>query len=215
MANGKTAEFWKKLEPGCHFVLSDIVSIKDSVNSKSETPGSMTYKAKSLLSVRERRGLAEWILFDLESSVRELMLVVKMVDSEVDLKLLSPQLFSSGSRAETIAEYQPLFEDVPGGTDPMKVRFAREIQHDVSGSEPVVYSQKFGELSGEGKLLPERSGLGKLLVTLVEYGATNDSAESEMLIVESGEVNSDGSEIKLLIGAPISDRDCVVLEEVS
>lgn len=187
-----SASFWRGLKPGDQVVLKDTQSIEDGMAQGRGTDG-LHHQITKVTNIKELNGLCEWILLSLDSE-DELMVMVKIVDEQIDLRIYAPAGdLEIGDRVDMLDDDQLwLFEPPEDEEDfePTELKFAAELTQyfDVDGKEvEAVFGRKRqGELYGGVTVTPKESGVENQIATVVEYSSGAEVPNQEALILETG-----------------------------
>ena len=95
-------EFWENIKPGSTALLSDEESLTDNIkNGKGPTP--QEYAIKSIQTLTEIRDIGKWIAFHLDGAQGRLLLIAKIVDADMALRVYYPAPeFPAGTRTSLI-----------------------------------------------------------------------------------------------------------------
>ncbi len=207
--------FWKNVKPGDIVLLSDQQALQDSVEA-GLGPKPLEYAVSNLTNVRDFNDFGNWLLIFLEPSQvkQELVLLCKMVDENLDLRLYYQTEFQPGSRNDIIkrGDYF-LFQQPadPASFQPQELKFTAEL---ING--PNQWNMKgFGEIHGIATFRPLKSGLGEVIATVAEFELVKgESADTEVLILELG--NETESLVTLYAGCSVnpSEIDVFPVKEV-
>ena len=211
--------FWRSLKSESIVTLTDEQAIHDSMEAGDGVAG-IDYVVGQTLHVREMNDLAEWLLLDLQGNDQDLVLMVKIVDREMAVRIYyEPAEFEPADRAQLLnREEYWLFQgpDEPDDSAPSDLAFTFDIIHSVEiGGEDreLTFRQKAqGEMHGECTPKPPMSGVDTMFATIVEYSTTDDVENPEMLIFEVGDPdNKDGGIVRLMLGADVNLSEVDVL----
>lgn len=217
-----TAQYWEQVRPNDTLTLKDEQTLLMLMEDKKigYTMGT-DVSVKVVRRVSEQRNLMKWHLYELEPVPIEgeesiWYLLVKVVDDAFDVRVMfeSPS-FETGDRDYLIREgltfiFSP--PDDPDYFDPSELEFAHEIDYSLDDGQQIIYKQKpqgilFGEMTEE----PRPSGVRQpQFVSIMEYGATSDCPNPELMIVEVGDP-SISSYVVLLQGINVNIHDVDIL----
>ncbi len=184
--NIKSIDFWSSIEIGSELKFSDELSLTKSV-ARGNGATDMIYAIKSMTCMRESSGLAEYNFMELIGDADEMVLMIKIVDDLFDLRFLTLSerpdgtLFSPGNRKEQVEvfENQFLFEE-PKDVDNIVYKNLKYANSITIGN--VLYSEKYPELHGKVKYIPEKSGLVGISGIVKEYGGVFIEETDETLV---------------------------------
>lgn len=200
MNNKTSPEHWRNINPGDSVVLTDEQAIQESLRRDQGADG-LTYLVQSVIKISELNGLCEWRLLKLDDEEQDVRLLIKIVDDEVDLRVVfGADGFESGNRQDMIdAEELWLFNEPedPDNFDLIELQFANEVLWNVpvggptgDGMVEATYRKKVRDFYGRVFTDPPESGVGDQIATIVEYVTDADCDNPELLILETGEVGS-------------------------
>jgi len=204
-------DFWKGVTPGSTVLLSDEESIQDNIkNGNGATPQS--YVVKSVQTIKEARGLGQWLAFSLDGTQGELLLVAKITDSDLSLRVYYPSPdIAAGSRKKYIADGNDWLFQAPEDPDnykPENLLLTAEIVQTTDG-ETITYVKKDDTYQAEVTESPAKSGSEQVKRALVtEYGATTQTQNPELMVLEVGSKNDESkSFITIYIGVNIRSSE--------
>jgi len=172
----------------------------------------MNYRIKETTEVCEDRKLCAWLLLKLEDDDDQLFLIVKKVDSDIDVRLyyVEPGI-EPGSREDMLQDgFEFLFEPFEAAPEKLDdLEFAREIfvnnENEEGEVEEVAFRAKrhgvlFGSISQGGTNAKE-----KYKTCIAEYQSLHDTENPEMMIYEFWTPNNEGCEtLYFLRGSDLS-----------
>ena len=208
------SQIWKQVKPGSLISLSDAKTIIDRVKAgKGPTPES--YSIGSILSVKEKDGLAEWRLMELGG----LWLMAKIVDSNVDLVVLRDAPDWTPSTREELVNKELLFMfNAPANPDKFEydeltyVDAIPVTNAEINGNqETMFYLKPQREQHGRAEWQPPQSGVSDVIATIAEFSteANKGFTDTQLVIVELGAKPSNGL-VRFLVGRTISLNDASV-----
>lgn len=220
MPDKTSPEYWEQLKPGSIVTLSDEQAIKESMEA-GNGPRGIDYTTKSVITVKEMDGLAQWLLFELEGTDQDLWLMAKIVDQDIALRVYyEPEEFEVGDRGDALdrGDYW-LFQEPedPDNFEPTDLSYTTEIQQSMetqAGERDVIFRRKSqGEMHGTCSCEPKMAGIDEMFATVVEYSGPEDYENPEVLLLETGKQdNPNGGCIRLMLGADITPADVDILE---
>lgn len=213
--------FWTQVGPGSIITLKDEQALEDS-QRKGRGLSPMDYQVKEARTIDVSNGLGALRMFHLDDTEQSIWFVAKIVDQDIDLRVYfePPESeFAPGNRRDMLDRGDLwLFQEPanPNNYRPKDLRFTLEIVQSVQqdgGTKQVTYEAKGDELYGEMTVEPKQSGMSdQVMVTVVEYRATEPTENPEALIIETGGENTDdGGLISLMLGSPIRFSEVDVL----
>jgi hypothetical protein len=209
------SQIWKQVKPGSIVSLSDAQTIVGRVKAgKGPTPA--TYQVKSVLTIRQKDGLAEWRLAELEAG---LWLMAKIVDAAVDLVVLRDAPDWVPSTRKELVERELLFMfNAPANPDNFEYDELTYVDSipvtnaEINGNqETVFYLKPQREQHGTAEWQPPQSGIGDVIATIAEFSTEVNKGfvDTQLVIVELGAKPSDGL-VRFLVGRSISLNDANV-----
>jgi hypothetical protein len=224
----RSPEFWRSIKPGHTVILRDPETLKAAADAGLGAKP-RDYPVKSVWTIRQADGLAEWRVINLEDpECPGLAIVVKIVEPEMDIRVMwTPAGFASGNRRELIArECQCLFEDPgdvqPGpledGFDYRGLQWAASFEQSMQDGDRdvnVKYQQPDKPYFGETTFDPAIPGIDKPVFTsVIEFIAQVKYRFPLFCIVEhGGEENPQGGNTACFTGYAIRPSDVDVLRE--
>lgn len=220
--NKQSPEFWRTLKPGSTFTLSDKNTLEEAMK-RGEGVLAQDYIVKKLFSVQHAEGLAEWILFKIESEDEDLWFMVKIVDDKLEFRVYTePEVdeFEPGNRRDLIENEQYWLFIEPEDPDHFEFEdleftdaFLWEFEDDDGNLIEANFSQKkVGIQYGSGRYIPAERGLTDMFTSIIEFKGDSDYEYTEALIMEvGGETSKDGGFINLLLGYTINATDIDIL----
>lgn len=209
--------YWRAIKPDTTLTLTDEQALRESVSGQN-------YLVKQVIKIREKSGICEWLLFEIEGldEAPDSWLMVKIVDQELDLRVyFEDEDFESGNRNDMIDQDNMFLFQKPEDPDDFtceELEYAKHIGWDFPGDEEgdpsihVDYNVKVGELQGDVSYDPCESGQSELLVTIVEFDTSDETTCPEMLVLEIGHPdNDDGGLIRMFFGNSIKPTEADVL----
>ncbi len=216
MSDKTSPEFWRSINPGDSVVLTDEQSIQESLR-RGEGADGLTYLVKSITAIPELNDLCEWRLLHLDDDEDDVRLLIKIVDQEVDLRVIFAVGFDPGNRQDMIDNEEFWLFNQPDDEENLelsKLTFADEFQWDAPVGGPIgdgmvtaTYRKKVQDFFGRGTVSPTESGVGDQIATVVEYVTEAECDNPEFLILEIGEVGA------ILIDEGYDEDDELVSEE--
>jgi len=215
----ESPEFWRELKPGSTISLTDAQALDDSMQS-GQGVSARDYVVRERRSIKQLEGPLEWQLFDVEDGEGRLWFLVKIVDTDIALRVyFEAEGFEPGTRAELIdREMSWLFQEPedPDGFRCNELAYAEEIIQDieVDGEEKEIRFRikPQGELHGACTHLPQQSWPQVMMATVVEYATQQACENPELLLLElGGEEGEDGGVITLLLGCGLRLSEVDVL----
>lgn len=210
--------YWRAIKPDTTITLTDEQALRESVSGQN-------YLVKQVIKIREKSGICEWLLFELEGQEEapDSWLMAKLVDKEVDIRVyFESDDFESGNRDDIIEQddlwlFQPP-EDPEFCLEHNELAYTKHIGWDFPGDEEgdddihVDYNVKIGELQGDISYDPPQSGQRELLATVVEFDTSDETTCPELLVLEIGHPeNEEGGLIRLFFGNSIKPTEVDVL----
>jgi hypothetical protein len=197
---------WRDIKPGDVILISDQQSLEDSVKAGLGMKP-LQYTVVEITEMNEMSNLATWIFYRLKPTAvqQELMLMCKLVDSEMDVRLYYETDFTPGSRSEIIQRGDLFLFQAPTDPDNFKaseLNYSMDLTHE--GNRWV--KKDFGEMHGEISCNPPKSGLTDMVATVVEYLLVEgQSLDTDILITEIGK----GAEglVKMFAGCTINTME--------
>lgn len=191
-----SANFWRGLKPGDQVVLTDVQSVEEGM-AKGLGTGGLHHQIKKVTTIKEMNGLCEWRLLKLDSE-DDLILMVKIVDEEIDLRVYAPVGdVDIGDRQDMIDDdCLWLFEepDDPEGFEVTELKYSAELGQfvDIDGEEKEIFyaRKRQGELYGRVEVQPAESGVENQIATVVEYSTGEDVPNTEIFLLETGTVGN-------------------------
>lgn len=220
--------YWRAIKPDTTLTLTDEQALRESVSGEN-------YLVKRITKIREKSGICEWLLFELEGQGEtfDAWLMAKLVDQEVDLRVLfEDEGFESGDRNDMIEQDNLFLFQAPEDPDNFTCEdlvYAKSIGWDFTngdggegsggdGNVHVDYNVKIGELQGDVLFCPRRVpniGQSELLATVVEFDTSDETTCPELLVLEIGNPENDGGGlIRLFFGNNIKPTEVDVLAVV-
>lgn len=207
--------YWRAIKPDSTLTLTDEQALRESVSGED-------YLVKQVTKIREKGGICEWLLFELEGQgdTPDSWLMAKLVDQEVDIRVyFESNDFESGNRNDMIEqETLFMFQKPDDDYSCEELRYAKHIGWDFPGDEDddddihVDYNVKVGELQGDVSYDPRESGQHELLATVVEFDTSDETTCPELLVLEIGHPeNDEGGLIRLFFGNGIKPTEVDVL----
>ena len=216
--------YWRAIKPDSTLTLTDEQALRESVSGEE-------YLVKQVIKIREKDGICEWILFELEGQddTPDSWLMAKLVDKEVDIRVyFESDGFDSGNRNDMVEQedlwlFQP--PDDPDDFSCEELQYAKHIGWNFPGDNEgdeihVDYNVKIGEMQGNVSYDPHQDGQQELLATVVEFDTSDDTTCPEMFILEIGRYfddpeNDEGGLIRLFFGNSIKPTEADVLAVTS
>ena len=207
--------FWEQVKPGSTALLSDEESLNDNIkNGKGPVP--QEYVIKSVQTIKEVRDIGKWLAFRLEGAQGELLLIAKIVDEEMALRVYYPAPdFPAGSRKSLVdKDCKWLFAPPEDENDfalcdlGITAEFAREAD-----GKSVTYVKRDDTYEATLTEEPHRSGseAGKEAF-ITEFGATTKDQNPEALVLEvASPTDRSKSFVSLYIGTNISPKEVQIL----
>lgn len=202
MSNKHDPEFWLAIRKGDSIILSDKQAIEESLRRDLGADG-MTHIVKSARHIRELNDLCQWVVLELDDDEQDLFLFIKIVDDDIDLRVIFPAAgFTPGNREDMIEEENLWLFQEPSDPDDfelMDLEYTKAVDWDAPFGGPIgdgiiqaTYRQKSqGVLQGQVFCYPEESGIGDQIATVVELSTDERDVDNpEMLILETGEVGA-------------------------
>jgi hypothetical protein len=200
--------FWRELPLGSIVTCKDEQAIEDSIQLGLGAKG-LDYTVDKIERVIEAGKKCEWILFTLGGQEQPLMLMAKIVDRALDVRIYyNPNTdLVLGNRKDAIEGGNDwLFE--PPTKEPWShndLKFIDQIDYDTDDQGNVTFRQKpFGAMYGTHTVLPPESGMSgkKMIASVVEYRAVTKCSNPELLMLEVGSADaSHGGNITMWMGA--------------
>ncbi len=225
MTEKTSPDFWREIKPGSTVTLTDEQSISASLELGLGMKG-LDYVVKSILKIKEKQGLAEWLMFSLDDDEQEIYLVVKIVDQDLSVYVYyEPDEFDTGNRRDVIERGESWVFEEPPDIDNFKyddLEYSREIVLNFEivnekGEEEEI--EILFEMKGQGVLYgtcahdPEQSGTENLMAAIVEYRTEDEYENPEAMILELGGAWSDeGGMITFMLGCTINLSEVDVLK---
>lgn len=212
-------KYWQSVTLGSQVILTDQAAIEASMNDKRGMEG-MQYTIDNITSITEFNNLCSWIVYRIVNPKQILFLVVKIIGEEAELRVFyNPESIPSGNRADMInAEMFFMFANANDSSlnNLLKLKYVQEINWTFdfgSGPYQVLFTQKGGlELTGKASLNPPAFQGETIIATISEYSTKEVCAESEMMILEVGNVKSkQGGLINFLVGNKINEFELEVV----
>ncbi len=213
--------YWRAIKPDSTLTLTDEQALREDISGQN-------YLVKQIIKIREKSGICEWILFELEGQddAPDSWLMAKLVDKEVDIRVyFEPDDFESGNRKDMIEQENMFLFQKPEDVDDFtcgELEYAKHIGWDFPGDEEgdddihVDYNVKAGELQGDISYDPYQSGQNELLATVVEFDTSDETTCPEMLVLEIGHPeDEEGGFIRLFFGNSIKPTEADVLAVTS
>lgn len=205
---------WKALKPGDVVVLKDAFTLEQMRASGRGLQGAERI-INRVHDVTERSNICQWRLFfcDEDGPDPAVVVMVKIVDENFDVRLYHPTDLEPGNRQDLIdADCLWLFEEPDDpACKPSQLRFTAEI----TAADDLPYARKEpGEWQGSARLAPHQSGdLDRYQATVVEYSTDNpECAEPELLLYEVGAPGlAEGGLVVLYKGITLQGNDVEVL----
>lgn len=202
---------WREVKPNDVVLISDQQSLQDSSKAGLGLKP-LQYTVTEIITVQEMDDLATWMFFHLKPTQaqiqQELVLLCKMVDTEMDLRIYYQTEFTPGSRSDIIKRGDLFLFQSPADPDNFKaseLKFTADLTHEGNRWE----LKGFGEMNGEVSFKPYKSGMDEMVGTIAEYSLTQgESLDAEILILEIGK----GVEglVKMLAGCGINQSEIEV-----
>lgn len=206
----RSPEFWRSIKPGDIVSLSDRRTIEASRKS-GQGLGALDYEVRSAERLKELSGQVEWRMLELDvpkEEGRELGLLVKIVDQDMNIAAMEPLDLEPGTREELIdRDCTFLFEppEDPDDFRPDDLSFTESLPRTLDDdSELIWYRKPQGEIAARVATIPEQSGAEDLVASVVEYGARErfhngepieddvKGQPDEVMIVEKGTEEGEG-----------------------
>lgn len=209
--------YWRAIKPDSTLVITDDQALREDISGQN-------YLIKQVIKIREKGGICEWLLFELEGQdeAPDSWLMAKLVDKEVDIRVyFEPDDFESGNRDDMIVQSNMFLFQRPEDSEDFHcndLEYAKHIGWDFPGDKEgdddihVDYNVKVGELQGDVSYDPYQSGQEVLLATVVEFDTGDETTCPEMLVLEIGHPeNEKGGLIRLFFGNSIKPTEADVL----
>lgn len=211
--------YWRAIKPDSTLTLTDEQALRESVSGQD-------YLVKQVIKIREKSGICEWLLFEIEGQdgAPDSWLMVKIVDQELDLRVyFEDEGFESGNREDMIEQGNMSLFQKPEDPDNFtceELVYAKHIGWDFPADEEkegdpdihVDYNVKVGELQGDVSYDPYQDGQDELLATVVEFDTSDETTCPEMLVLEIGHPDNDeGGLIRMFFGNSIRPTEVDVL----
>ena len=209
--------YWRAIKPDSTLTLTDAQALRECVSGQN-------YLVKQVIKIREKSGICEWLLFEIEGQdgAPDSWLMAKLVDNEVDIRVyFESGDFESGNRKDMVEQNNFFLFQKPEDPDKFtctELKYAKHIGWDFPGDEEgddkihVDYNVKVGEMQGDVSYNPYQSYQRELLVTIVEFDTSNKTTCPEMFILEIGRSEcKDGGLIRLFFGNSIKPTEVDVL----
>jgi len=227
MSDKKTPEFWRDIKPGSTITLSDEQSIQESM-SRGLGVGGLDFVVDSVLRIRHDDGLAEWYFYNLGDEHQEIYLVTKLVGQHIDVGVyFEPDEFPPGNRRDLVMRGDTWIFEEPEDVedflfDELKYNHELIMSLDVNntGSQKeedlvdVYFGMKNqGVQYGSAFNVPDHSGMGRIMASVVEYSTDTAYENPTVMILElGGDKSEDGGLISMLSGCPINLSEVDVLK---
>ena len=105
-------DFWKKVKVGSIITLNDSQTIDEAVETGKAFDASkgLDFEVKTIYHIKESNNLFEWIIFEIECDEIIRWLMIKIVDSEMDIRIYyKPEGIEFGTRQSFFDADQDLF----------------------------------------------------------------------------------------------------------
>ena len=208
-------EFWESIKPGSTALLSDEESLNDNIqNGKGPTP--QEYVIKSIQTLTEVRDIGKWIAFHLDGAQGRLLLLAKIVDADMALRIYYPAPeFPAGTRTSLLAKgvkwlFQPPENDA--SFLPEDLAITTEFTREEEGAS-VVYVKYDDTYEAELTEDPKPSGQESVKQSfLTEFAATTKTQNPESLVLEvCSPSDRSKSFLTLYIGTTIRPKEVQIL----
>ena len=207
--------FWESIKPGSTALLSDEESLSDNIkNGKGPTP--QEYVIKSIQTFTEIRDIGKWIAFHLDGAQGRLLLIAKIVDSDMALRLYYPAPeFPAGTRTSLIEkDVKWLFQPPEDETRfaPEDLAITTEFTRDADG-ESATFVKCDDTYEAELTENPRPAGQEPVKrAFLTEFASTTKILNSESLVLEiCSPTDRSKSFLSLYIGTNIRPKEVQVL----
>lgn len=205
--------FWQnEVAAGMFITIKDEKEILESGKMEG-----LDYKIRYVRTFRDSDGLAEWNLLYLESESSPAWLLVKIVGDDIDFRVYyaeyGPDFFKEGHRVDVLEWEQNWIFQEPEDPEDFNIadlRYTQSIFIDNDGSDIEYKMKDFGEIYGELSEEPSQIITSPTPAIIVEYAATTECDDPELLILEIGE-EDDGGFISLLMGNPVGIQELEVI----
>lgn len=205
---------WKQLKPGDVVVLKDALTLQQMLAAKRGLTGAERI-INRVHDVSELNNICQWRMFfcDEDGDDPAVVVMVKIVDENFDVRLYYPTDLEPGNRQDMIdREFFWMFED-PGVPDPQPTQL--HYTAEMTADDNLPYARKEpGEWQGSARFSPRNSGdLDRYQVTLVEYSTDKpECTEPELLLYEVGKPGlAEGGLVTLYKGITLQGNDMEVL----
>jgi hypothetical protein len=218
-----TPEFWLGITTANIISMRDEQAIEDSMEVGAGIRG-FDYTVKSVKTITENDNLCKWVAIQLTHPNQDLLLLVKIVDTDVDISCYFeiPEVPASTREGAIANEFYWLFEE-PANPDDFSLadlEFVGSITFTPNeDGDPIDYQMKpQGILHGPCHTQPQKSGMGKTFMTVVEYASDAECDNPRFLILEEGKIahyqedeDHDGGWMTFYMGCPINALEVDVL----
>ena len=208
-------EYWESIKPGSTALLSDEESLNDNIkNGKGPTP--QEYVIKSIQTLTEIRDIGKWIAFQLVGAQGPLLLIAKIVDGDMVLRVYYPAPeFPAGSRTSLLNKgvkwlFQPPENETRFELEDLAI--TTEFTRDADG-ESVVFVKSDDTYEAELAENPLPSGQEPVKQAfLTEFAATTKTPNPESLVLEiCSPTDRSKSFLNLYIGTTIRPKEVQIL----
>ena len=208
-------EFWENIKPGSTALLSDEESLTDNIkNGKGPTP--QEYAIKSIQTLTEIRDIGKWIAFHLDGAQGRLLLIAKIVDADMALRVYYPAPeFPAGTRTSLIEkDVKWLFQPPKDETRfaPEDLAITTEFTREADG-ESITFAKCDDTYEVELAENPRPSGQEPVKQAfLTEFASTTKTQNPECLVWEiCSPTDRAKSFLSLYIGTTIRPKEVQIL----
>ena len=214
---------FRKIRPGDQVVMTDEQTIKDLMeDGAADAMDGLQLEVHRVRHIRESEGLADWYLARLTGYKIPLILMAKIVDEEMDLRIYyQPDDIESGSRQDQIDGGNAWLFDMPPEDEefaPFELDMIPMFNQEVDDVGQVQFAIKGGTLHGELRTYPIPGGVPQpQFVSITEYAAEAEHyarvENPELVVLEIGGLDEDGDPfhegglVRVLQGANINPND--------
>ncbi len=202
---------WRSVKVEDVVLISDQQTLQDSVKAGLGMKP-LQYTVAEITTVQEMDDLCTWIFYLLKPTQveikQDLMLLCKIVDTVMDIRLYYQTEFKPGSRSDIIQRGDFFLFRSPQDPDNFK---ASELKYsmDLTHEDDRWVLKDFGEMNGDVTFEPSKTGMEDMVATVAEYALTEgQTLDTEVLILEIGK----GVEglVKMFAGCGINQSEVEV-----
>jgi len=189
------------VQVGQFIQLKDEQAIEDSI--KAGSIEGIRYEVVRRCVIKERGGLCEWVALYLEEDEEELVLITRTVDGEsVSIVYFdAPEVPNGRVRLDWLERgFDFLWEgDSESCFDLDYVKSINAPLENAKGDlQEVEFDQKIQPFYGECE---------DSFVTVVEYGATEEFVNPDIIVLEIGDDKDEGGMVSMYVGSPVDEND--------